>query len=126
MRDQEAVLVAIITVKRDPLAVRRPHGTVGGLVTTEENALPGAQIHHPELVIRTAGTIAHRDRVSDGVPVGRERYVANGAEARKVAAVEALSVGGRSDNRWKRCTDQTNANAEQRGVRAVTHGIPSK
>ena len=95
MRDQKAVPVAISTVERDPLAVAGPERAAGGLVTAEADALFRAQIHHPELAIRTAGAIAHGDRVGDVAAIGRERDAADGAQARKVAAGKALSADRR-------------------------------
>ena len=86
MRDQEAVLVAIGTVERDPFAVSGPQRIAGGLVTAEADAFSRAHVHHPELAIRAAWAITHYDRVSDGVAVGRERHATDGAQAREVVA----------------------------------------
>src|ERR1700739_1066860 len=95
MRDQDALLVASGTAECDPLAVARPARTAGGLVTAEANALLRAQIHHPQLVVRPTRAIAHRYRVCKVAIVRRERYAADRAQARKVAARQELSAGRR-------------------------------
>src|SRR3984885_11814312 len=85
-REPKVALVAIIAPNCDPLAIAGPHRTAGGLVPAQANALLRAQIQSPEWAIGPAGAVTHRNRIGNVVVVGRERYAADGAHARKVTA----------------------------------------
>src|ERR1700742_3432415 len=92
MCNQETMLVPVLTVKRDPLAVARPLRGSGGLIASEADAFPSAQLHYPELVVRAAGKITHRDRIGNVAPVRREGHAAYLAQPRQVATGEHLGA----------------------------------
>ena len=92
MRNQETMLVPVLTVKRDPLGVARPLRGSGGFIASEADAFPRAQLHHPELVVRAAGEVTHRDRICYVTAVRREGHAAYLTQPRQVVTGEHLGA----------------------------------
>src|SRR5205807_338441 len=92
------VLVSDPPEKRHPLSVRRPHRTAAAiLVASEANRFLGAQVHHPQLPVRTPRFIAHHDRVRQMAPIGRKRHASDRTQLRKIAAGQLLRT-----SKWAR------------------------